>query len=132
MEVALQAYDVADWVYKGEGTANVILSYTVSSPSMLGKGLRAKKVLNDKAQPAPNCVNFSSYEQLVWGDIPELIESVKQGRLQGALQHAGSREAGLQPQEGQAQRCHVLVQEAHHLRRPHMTQPRREHLREPG
>ncbi|KAM3403756.1 hypothetical protein ACQJBY_007087 [Aegilops geniculata] len=28
-------------------------------------------------------------------------------RLHGALQHAGSREAGLHPQEGQAQRRHV-------------------------
>ena len=54
------------------------------------------------------------------------------GRLHGALQHAGSREAGLHPQEGQAQRRHVLVQEAHHLRCPRATQPCREHLREPG
>uniref|UniRef100_A0A8R7RC86 Uncharacterized protein n=1 Tax=Triticum urartu TaxID=4572 RepID=A0A8R7RC86_TRIUA len=53
------------------------------------------------------------------------------GRLQGAPQHAGSREAGIQPQEGQAQHRHVLVQ-AHHLQRPRVTQPRREHLREPG
>ncbi|KAF7051583.1 hypothetical protein CFC21_059810 [Triticum aestivum] len=81
MEVALQACDAADWVYKGEGAANLILSYTGSSPSMLGKVMRAKKVLNDKAQPAPNYVNFSSYEQLMWGDIPELIESVKQGSV---------------------------------------------------
>ncbi|KAI5010504.1 hypothetical protein ZWY2020_012641 [Hordeum vulgare] len=81
MEAVLQAGDAANWVYKGEGAANLILSYTGSSPSMLGKVLRAKKVLNDKAQPAPNCVNFSTYEQLVWGQIPELVESVKQGSV---------------------------------------------------
>ncbi|XP_044372019.1 inositol-pentakisphosphate 2-kinase IPK1 isoform X2 [Triticum aestivum] len=98
MEVALQACDAADWVYKGEGAANLILSYTGSSPSMLGKVMRAKKVLNDKAQPAPNYVNFSSYEQLMWGDIPELIESVKQGSVAQAYavhvmsQHAVFRE----------------------------------------
>jgi signal recognition particle subunit SRP54 len=32
---------------------------------------------------------------------------VSAGRLQRALQHAGSREGGLHPQEGQIQRCHV-------------------------
>ena len=31
------------------------------------------------------------------------------GRLHGALQHAGSREAGLHPQEGQAQRRHWIA-----------------------
>ncbi|XP_020166707.1 inositol-pentakisphosphate 2-kinase IPK1 isoform X1 [Aegilops tauschii subsp. strangulata] len=95
MEVALQAGDAADWVYKGEGAANLILSYTGNSPSMFGKVLRAKKVLNDKAQPAPNCVNFSSYEQLVWGDIPELIESVKQGSVaQAYAVHVMSQHLG--------------------------------------
>jgi hypothetical protein len=35
MEGVLQAGDAKDWVYKGEGAANLILSYTGSSPSMV-------------------------------------------------------------------------------------------------
>ncbi|KAM3242032.1 hypothetical protein ACQJBY_054629 [Aegilops geniculata] len=67
-----------------------------SPPPPFGKVLRAKKVLNDKAQPAPNCVNFSSYEQrLVWGDIPELIDSVKQGSVaQAYAVHVMSQHLG--------------------------------------
>jgi inositol-pentakisphosphate 2-kinase len=39
MEVVLQAGDAGDWVYKGEGAANLILSYTGSSPSMVRSAL---------------------------------------------------------------------------------------------
>jgi inositol-pentakisphosphate 2-kinase len=39
MEVVLQAGDADDWVYKGEGAANLILSYTGSSPSMVRSAL---------------------------------------------------------------------------------------------
>ncbi|KAL6844428.1 hypothetical protein ACP4OV_026101 [Aristida adscensionis] len=81
MDGVLEAGDAEDWVYKGEGAANLILSYTGSSPSMLGKVLRVKKVLKDKTQPAPSCIVFSSHEQLLWGHIPELVESVKQDCL---------------------------------------------------
>lgn len=35
----MQAGDAADWVYKGEGAANLILSYTGSSPSMVCSAL---------------------------------------------------------------------------------------------
>lgn len=35
MEGVLQAGDAKDWVYKGEGAANLILSYTGSSPAMV-------------------------------------------------------------------------------------------------
>lgn len=101
MEAVLQAVDAEDWVYKGEGAANLILSYTGSSPSMLGKVLRAKKILNDKAQPAPNCVVFSSFEQLLWGEIPELVESVKQDLLpQAYAVHVMSQHLGANHVDG--------------------------------
>jgi hypothetical protein len=80
------------------GIIHLGVIYSVDLPLVcfqLGKVLRAKKVLNDKAQPAPNCVNFSSYEQLVWGDIPELIESVKQGSVaQAYAVHVMSQHLG--------------------------------------
>jgi len=95
MEGVLQAGDAKDWVYKGEGAANLILSYTGSSPSMLGKVLRVKKILKDKSQPAPSCMVFSSYEQLLWGHIPELLDSVKQDCLaQAYAVHVMSKHLG--------------------------------------
>jgi inositol-pentakisphosphate 2-kinase len=35
MDAVLQAGDAKEWAYKGEGAANLILSYTGSSPSMV-------------------------------------------------------------------------------------------------
>ncbi|CAM0902185.1 unnamed protein product [Alopecurus aequalis] len=99
-EVVLQARDADDWVYKGEGAANLILSYAGSSPSMLGKVLRAKKVLNDKAEPTPNCVVFSSSEQLVWGGIPGLVESLKQDCLPQAYAQVMSQHLGANHVDG--------------------------------
>ncbi|KAL6651880.1 hypothetical protein ACP70R_010805 [Stipagrostis hirtigluma subsp. patula] len=101
MDAVLQAEDAEDWVYKGEGAANIILSYTGSSPSMLGKVLRVKKVLKDKTQPAPNCMAFSSHEQLLWGHIPELVDSVKLGCLaQAYAVHVMSQHLGANHVDG--------------------------------
>ncbi|KAG8066549.1 hypothetical protein GUJ93_ZPchr0004g40348 [Zizania palustris] len=96
MEVVLHEGDAKDWVYKGEGAANLILSYTGSSSSMLGKVLRVKKILKDKGQPTPICMLFSSYEEFMWGKIPGLLDSVKNDSLAQAYathvmgQHLGA------------------------------------------
>lgn len=37
MEIVIETDDVKDWVYKGEGGANIILSYRGSSPLLVGK-----------------------------------------------------------------------------------------------
>ncbi|GJN26152.1 hypothetical protein PR202_gb14061 [Eleusine coracana subsp. coracana] len=101
MDAVLQAGDAKDWAYKGEGAANLILSYTGSSPSMLGKVLRVKKILKDKSQPASNCMVFSSHEQLLWGHIPELVESVKQDCLNQAYAvHVMSQHLGANHVDG--------------------------------
>ncbi|CAL5014368.1 unnamed protein product [Urochloa decumbens] len=101
MEGVLQAGDAKDWVYKGEGAANLILSYTGSSPSMLGKVLRIKKILRDKSQPSSSCMVFSSYEQLLWGHIPELVGSVKQDCLaQAYAVHVMSKHLGANHVDG--------------------------------
>ena len=35
MEVKLEKKDAADWSYRGEGAANIVLAYTGSSPSFV-------------------------------------------------------------------------------------------------
>jgi hypothetical protein len=78
-------------------------SILCSSPSVflqLGKVLRAKKILNDKAQPAPTCEVFSSSEQLVWGEIPGLVESLKQDCLPQAYAQVMSQHLGANHVDG--------------------------------
>ncbi|WJX12905.1 Inositol-pentakisphosphate 2-kinase [Trifolium repens] len=43
MELTLTEEDAANWVYRGEGAANIVLSYTGSSPSYIGKVMRIRK-----------------------------------------------------------------------------------------
>lgn len=67
----------------------------------LGKVLRVKKILKDKSQPAPSCMVFSSYEQLLWGHIPELVDSVKQDCLaQAYVMHVMSKHLGANHVDG--------------------------------
>jgi inositol-pentakisphosphate 2-kinase len=66
----------------------------------LGKVLRAKKILNDKAQPAPTCEVFSSSEQLVWGEIPGLVESLEQDCLPQAYAQVMSQHLGANHVDG--------------------------------
>lgn len=35
MEIVLKEKDAADWVYRGEGAANLVLAYTGSSPAFV-------------------------------------------------------------------------------------------------
>ncbi|THG22627.1 hypothetical protein TEA_015936 [Camellia sinensis var. sinensis] len=43
MAVVLEKKDAGDWVYRGEGAANIVLSYNGSSPAFVGKVLRIQK-----------------------------------------------------------------------------------------
>ncbi|CAL5382874.1 unnamed protein product [Camellia sinensis] len=43
MAVVLEKKDAGDWVYRGEGAANIVLSYIGSFPAFVGKVLRIQK-----------------------------------------------------------------------------------------
>ncbi|KAL7203552.1 hypothetical protein ACSBR2_016766 [Camellia fascicularis] len=43
MEVVLEKKDAGDWIYRGEGAANIVLSCNGSSPAFVGKVLRIQK-----------------------------------------------------------------------------------------
>nr|CAD1838318.1 unnamed protein product [Ananas comosus var. bracteatus] len=95
MEMVLSAEDSKDWVYKGEGAANLILAYRGSSPALLGKVLRIQKVPKDGAQPTNTSVLLSRHEQLLWGDVIELLESLSKDNLgQVFAMHVMSRFLG--------------------------------------
>ncbi|KAI4374969.1 hypothetical protein MLD38_012898 [Melastoma candidum] len=53
MEVTLDEKDAGDWFYRGEGAANIVLSYSVHS--------------------LDGSSSFSKHERLLWKDYEELI-----------------------------------------------------------
>lgn len=71
--VHLGAEDAKDWAYKGEGAANLVLSYCGSSPFMVGKVLRVRKIL--KGRRSQRGELLTRHEQLLWSDTGELVDS---------------------------------------------------------
>ncbi|KAK7310919.1 hypothetical protein RJT34_08718 [Clitoria ternatea] len=77
MEVVLGKKDAAEWIYRGEGAANLVLAYTGSSPSFIGKVMRIRKAPRNGAQSmsmrSPSAM--TALERLLWKDFDELISS---------------------------------------------------------
>nr|XP_043607382.1 inositol-pentakisphosphate 2-kinase-like [Erigeron canadensis]XP_043607383.1 inositol-pentakisphosphate 2-kinase-like [Erigeron canadensis]XP_043607384.1 inositol-pentakisphosphate 2-kinase-like [Erigeron canadensis]XP_043607385.1 inositol-pentakisphosphate 2-kinase-like [Erigeron canadensis] len=72
-ELKLERKDAGEWIYRGEGAANLILSYTGSSPPFVGKVLRVQKVKRN----GTNCEELSSvlseHECLLWKEDCDLL-----------------------------------------------------------
>nr|4AXD_A Chain A, INOSITOL-PENTAKISPHOSPHATE 2-KINASE [Arabidopsis thaliana] len=78
MEMILEEKDASDWIYRGEGGANLVLAYAGSSPLFVGKVIRIQKARrNDKAIKNSNGVVsvLTSDEQHLWRENNELISS---------------------------------------------------------
>lgn len=75
MELILRAEDSKDWVYKGEGASNIVLSYNGSSSYLLGKVLRIQKVPRGRTKSTNGSSFLSWHEILLWRDIGEIAES---------------------------------------------------------
>ncbi|KAL9394991.1 hypothetical protein Peur_014276 [Populus x canadensis] len=76
MEVKLERKDAADWSYRGEGAANIVLAYTGSSPAFIGKVTRiAKKERNGSPKCDSNQSVLTEEERLLWRDVQELVAS---------------------------------------------------------
>ncbi|KAK7283373.1 hypothetical protein RIF29_12841 [Crotalaria pallida] len=73
MEVVLKEKDAADWVYRGEGAANLVLSYIGSSPLFIGKVMRIRKAPRHEGVKSPSAL--TAHERLLWKDVDELISS---------------------------------------------------------
>nr|DAA64569.1 TPA_exp: inositol-pentakisphosphate 2-kinase 555 [Ricinus communis] len=76
MEVKLEKKDVADWVYRGEGAANLVLAYTGSSPLFIGKVMRVPKIeRNGTLHFVEDRAVLTEKERLLWREFEELISS---------------------------------------------------------
>ncbi|KAH1252336.1 Inositol-pentakisphosphate 2-kinase [Glycine max] len=77
MEVILREKDAGEWVYRGEGAANLVLAYTGSSPTFIGKVMRIRKCPRNGAEGmcmrSPSAL--TAHERLLWKDVDELISS---------------------------------------------------------
>ncbi|BAT77745.1 inositol-pentakisphosphate 2-kinase-like isoform X1 [Vigna umbellata] len=77
MEVILQEKDAGKWVYRGEGAANLVLAYTGSFPTFIGKVMRIRKAPRSGAEAmtmrSPSAL--TAQERLLWKDVDELISS---------------------------------------------------------
>ncbi|CAN6858035.1 unnamed protein product [Brassica oleracea] len=74
----LEEKDASDWIYRGEGGANLVLAYAASSPLFVGKVIRIQKA--PKADKANKAVNgaasvVTSDEKLLWRENKELVSS---------------------------------------------------------
>ncbi|KAF8377913.1 hypothetical protein HHK36_031301 [Tetracentron sinense] len=75
MEVVLEGKDAADWIYRGEGAANLVLSYTGSSPAFVGKVIRVQKAPKSRSTCMIGASILSMHECLLWNDTNDLVSS---------------------------------------------------------
>lgn len=88
MDLILEEKDAADWVYRGEGAANIVLTYTGSAPTFVGKVLRIRKAPENGTQSSNGILSFSNHERLLWKDFEELVQSpTKEIAAQKYVQH---------------------------------------------
>lgn len=71
--MVLEAKDAGDWIYRGEGAANLVLAYTGSSPRFVGKVLRVHKVSRNGSECENDLSPFTMHECLLWKDIDDLL-----------------------------------------------------------
>ncbi|CAN6446615.1 unnamed protein product [Victoria cruziana] len=75
MDLILEEKDAEDWIYRGEGAANLVLGYSGSSPAFVGKVIRVPKAPLKKSQAVTSAAIFTADEQLLWKNTPELVMS---------------------------------------------------------
>ncbi|KAF3446350.1 hypothetical protein FNV43_RR11529 [Rhamnella rubrinervis] len=75
MEVILEQKDAADWVYRGEGAANLVLAYTGSSPTFMGKVMRLKKAPRNGSPRIRSPTALTTHERLLWKDLEDIVSS---------------------------------------------------------
>ncbi|CAN1323354.1 Inositol-pentakisphosphate 2-kinase [Linum perenne] len=76
MESKLDEKDAEDWIYRGEGAANLVLAYSGSSPAFAGKVMRMRKVArNGSSKIFKNQPVLTEHERLMWEETRELVAS---------------------------------------------------------
>ncbi|XP_022769023.1 inositol-pentakisphosphate 2-kinase-like [Durio zibethinus] len=74
-KVILERKDAVDWVYRGEGAANLVLAYTGSSPTFIGKVMRIQKSQRNGKNGVNGNGALTTHERLLWRENKELTAS---------------------------------------------------------
>ncbi|KAH7862943.1 hypothetical protein Vadar_011357 [Vaccinium darrowii] len=80
MELVLEQKHADDWIYRGEGAANLILAYNGSSPTFVGKVLRIQKAPRNES-PKYVCGSENTHsvltndECLLWKETEDLVSA---------------------------------------------------------
>ncbi|KAF5455887.1 hypothetical protein F2P56_025417 [Juglans regia] len=74
-DVVLEQKHAIDWVYRGEGAANLVLAYTGSSHSFIGKVMRIPKAPRNGSPHMRSPTALSTHERLLWRDVDGIVSS---------------------------------------------------------
>ncbi|KAE8713389.1 Inositol-pentakisphosphate 2-kinase [Hibiscus syriacus] len=72
-KVVLAQADAVDWVYRGEGAANLVLAYTGSSSAFMGKVMRIQKSQRKGKSRVHENEGLTAQERLLWREYKELL-----------------------------------------------------------
>ncbi|XVF63811.1 hypothetical protein PTKIN_Ptkin09bG0116600 [Pterospermum kingtungense] len=81
-KMILDQTDAVDWIYRGEGAANLVLAYTGSSPAFIGKVMRIPKSQRKGKTGVIGNGTLTMHERLLWGENKELTVSPKRETVQ--------------------------------------------------
>ncbi|KAK8683756.1 hypothetical protein V6N13_039806 [Hibiscus sabdariffa] len=72
-KVVLAQADAVDWVYRGEGAANLVLAYAGSSSAFMGKVMRIQKSQRKGKSRVRENEGLTAHERLLWREYKELM-----------------------------------------------------------
>ncbi|PSS31320.1 Inositol-pentakisphosphate 2-kinase [Actinidia chinensis var. chinensis] len=80
MELVLEQKDAGDWVYRGEGAANLVLAYNGNSPAFVGKVLRIQKAPRNGSprfgsDSEDGHSSLTTDECLLWKETKDLVSA---------------------------------------------------------
>ncbi|KAL2249758.1 UNVERIFIED_CONTAM: Inositol-pentakisphosphate 2-kinase [Sesamum indicum] len=75
MAAVLGAKDAVEWIYRGEGAANLVLAYCGSAPKFVGKVLRIQKVPNNGSECENGHSALTKLECVLWGKFEGIVSA---------------------------------------------------------
>ncbi|KAL0438515.1 UNVERIFIED_CONTAM: Inositol-pentakisphosphate 2-kinase [Sesamum latifolium] len=75
MAAVLGAKDAVEWIYRGEGAANLVLAYCGSAPKFVGKVLRIQKVPANGSECENGHSALTKLECILWGKFEGIVSA---------------------------------------------------------
>ncbi|KAK4429288.1 Inositol-pentakisphosphate 2-kinase [Sesamum alatum] len=75
MAAVLGAKDAVEWIYRGEGAANLVLAYCGNAPKFVGKVLRIQKVPTNGSECENGHSALTKLEGILWGKFEGIVSA---------------------------------------------------------